>query len=279
MKNVFDYARDKIHKEYRNRNDYNDENIRYLEEYKINDISKYEKLSYKSLKNAVSFRIKAFCTAMTDEEKSLLTGVTMVCVFLILLFLHGIKDTPMNILILNNLECVYYGFIFMFIRFLYRLIRNNMIRSGIFYAIWIFSFILSIPYIPTLFGYETTQIGDLYEAREYTANYYVIMSREPETAKDRKIYTRPAEITRQIDYKYTTAMRTDSYTQQEYGGDDIYGFAYHIKCMYFLNGTRLDFSTDDNNSVIYLNKETKVTSTSGKDYYITLTGKKCDEVL
>ena len=142
-------------------------------------------------------------------------------------------------------------------------------------------FVLSIPRIPVLFGHQTTQIGDFYEAKEYTEKYYVIMSREPENVHNRKQYTLPATIERRKDYSYTTEVSEDYYFQ-EHGGDDVYVLNYHITHLYFPNGGYLVFDYDEaledsELTDIELNKETEVIDYHGDYYYITLTNKKVSE--
>ena len=131
-----------------------------------------------------------------------------------------------------------------------------------------FVFLTSIPHVPFLFGYGTTQIGDYYEKSAYTETYTVIMSREPENITTRKAYTLPAEIERRKDYLYTT---------EDY--DEVYDLAYHINYLYFPNGGYLSFSYDEayenpEYCLLEPNKERRVTDYHGDEYYITLTTEK-----
>ena len=141
-----------------------------------------------------------------------------------------------------------------------------------------FFFILSIPYVPRLFGYETTRIGDFYEAEEYTERYYVLMSREPENNPARKVYHLPAKIERRYDYVGTSDIVEDMYGQK-YGGEDIYYSNYHILYLYFPKGGCINFDydyayEDDEITKLIPNKETECEDSKGKTYYITLTKEK-----
>ena len=151
-------------------------------------------------------------------------------------------------------------------------------HSKTFYLSWIICFLLCLPYIPILFGYETTQIGDFYEATEYTEKYYVIMSTKPESVSNRKKYTLPAEIERRYDLIGTTDLYEDYYSQS-YGGEDIYELNYHINHLYFPNGGYLSFDYDYayeeiSCSKLQINQETKVTDNHDNYYYIKLTKEK-----
>ena len=125
---------------------------------------------------------------------------------------------------------------------------------------WCLFLLLSVPYIPILFKCETTQIGDFYEAEDYTEYYYVLMSREPENKIGRKVYTLPAEIERRYD-------------------ENEERHCYHINYLYFPNGGYLSFDYDfayeePNCSTVQKDKETEVTDYHGDVYYITLTTEK-----
>ena len=126
--------------------------------------------------------------------------------------------------------------------------------------------------MPVLFGYETTQIGDFYEAEEYTEKYYVIMSRQPKEQENRKEYTLPADIERSLDYSYTTNV-TEDYYSQEHGGEDIYASGYHIKKLYFPNGGYLVFD-EPIDSTLCVEQEAEVLDYHDDIYYITLTKNK-----
>ena len=146
-------------------------------------------------------------------------------------------------------------------------------KSRAFYYVWLAFFVLSLPYIPKLFGYSTTQIGHLYEAKEYTEKYYVIFSREPEKVSSRKEYKLPAEIERRYDYVYT-----------DENGNDYESLGYHINYLYFPNGGFLSFDYDyayeePSCSKLQVKQERKVTDYHGDEYYISLTKEKVDFIV
>ena len=157
----------------------------------------------------------------------------------------------------------------MLVCFLVTAIKDRkFFKSRAFYTSWIVAFIFCIPHLPRLWEYSTTQIGDFYEANTYIETYYIYMSREPETVKNRKVYTLPAEIERREDLKGTTD-----------DGHDIIILNYHINHLYFPNGDYLSFDYDGayeniENTKIKLNKEKIISDYHGNDYYITLTSKK-----
>ena len=119
-------------------------------------------------------------------------------------------------------------------------IKPNLVALCIVFAI-------SSPYIPKLLGYGTTQIGDYYEKDEYTENYVVFMSREPQKNENRKVYTLTAKI------------------------NSIYG-CYYIQKLYFNNEGYLNF--DEVDSILEPNEEYSVEDNKGDTYYITLTKQK-----
>lgn len=280
MHNIFDYAREKIKKEYHSRHDYSYQRTKQNESMDIWYINEYEKESKKNLRSALFCRVKVLWYILTEDEKATASIGLGVIAFIAIVFLYGIKHTPLNILILNSSESFFSFFLIMCAIFIYRLIRRKNVKNNMFYIIGGLFILLSLPHIPVLCGYETTQIGDFYEAREYTEKYYVVMSREPESVQNRKKYTLPAEIERRTDYLYTTEVYEDYYFQ-EHGGNDIYRLAYHINYLYFPNGGYLTFVYDEvyenpEYSTVLLNQETKVTDYYDNDYYITLTSEKVE---
>lgn len=155
-------------------------------------------------------------------------------------------------------------FIVLCVVWLYRLMCKDFIKRKVFYIVWVTVLLLSIPHIPQLFGYKTTQIGDFYEAREYTEEYYVVFSREPQSNTNRKQYMLPAQIERRYTYEGTTD-----------DGNEIYDLNYHINYLYFSNGGYLSFDYDDSDdSNVVLGKEMMVMDYHGDFYYVTLTDEK-----
>ena len=267
---IFDYARNKIHKEYSSREDYSSSDAKAIEEYIMWDIDYYEEQAKKNLKSAITYRIKALWKAQTEDEKSLIGAFIAVMALFLLLFLLRISDTPLNITILKIAEGSFFCFAVLSVLWLYRLIRNKRERRRCFYVAWAFYLMLSLPHIPVMFGYETTQIGDFYEAREYTEEYYVIFSRKPQGDTSRKQYMLPALIERRLDYIDTTE-----------DGQDICDLIYHINYLYFSNGGYLSFDYDGayddaERSAVILGQETKVEDYHGNIYYITLTDEKVE---
>ena len=176
----------------------------------------------------------------------------------------------------------FYVFCVCAIWYIYNLIKTKTFYKGRNFLITLsISFLLAIPHIPVLCGYETTNIGDFYEAREYTAKYYVIMSREPDINVDRKAYTLPAEIERRLDEGVETFHSTTYYLDGETYEQGVDALNYHINYLYFPNGGYLTFNYDEayenpEYSILLLDKETKVTDYHGDEYYITLTKKKAE---
>lgn len=272
MNTVFNYARNKIKKEYHPKQDSS------LDSVLLSKIDLLEKLSKENLKSAITCRLEAIWSVQTDNEKIFIGSCIAVILFICFSFLRGMKNIPLNILVLNSAENFFFCFVILSIIFLYDLIHKHLIKRKIFYFALALFFIFSTPHIPILCKYETTQIGDFYEAREYTAKYYVIMSKEPETNPNRKVYTLPAEIERRLDYEGSTEAYEDYYFQ-EHGETDIYVLNYHINYLYFSNGGYLNFDYDnayDNPDLTKVIPDKEISCIDYKDdtYYITLTTKK-----
>ncbi len=223
-----------------------------------------------SIKDAFTCRFQAFWAAQTDNEKVFIGCSIAAVAFILVVFLYGIGDTPLNLLILNAADSIFLYATVLLAVFLYRLIRKRIIKSKIFYVVWALFFALAAPHIPVLFGYETAQIGDFYEAREYTEKYYVIMSRKPESETTRTVYKLPAEIQRRFSYE-----GSDDY------GNEFLSLNYHINYLYFPNGGYLCFDYDyayENSGVTIVvpNQETECIDYKDEIYYITLTTERAD---
>lgn len=232
----------------------------------------------KTHENKLICQLKVFWSVLSSNEQFLLMSVGAVFILVAVIFLYGINEIQLNFLILNSIETFFTYFSVLSIYFIYRLLRKKIIKNKLFYLVWGIFFLLSISYIPVLFNYESTQIGNLYEANEYKEKYYVIMSREPEQNLNRKVYTLPAEIERRKDYLYTTEIKEDYYGQS-YGGNEVYMFNYHINYLYFPNGGYLYFDYDKayeepELTLLKVGKETKVEDYKENQYYITLTKNK-----
>ena len=120
--------------------------------------------------------------------------------------------------------------------------------------------IIGCLYIPIAFNIGNTQIGHIYEKDEYTENYMVVMSTQPENASKRTQYILPATIYRNedfVDWDGNTELR------------------YHIYRLFFSNGGYLEFN--EINNTIYPGKEVKIMDTNNNYYYITLTRNKYKE--
>ena len=213
-------------------------------------------------------KIRGFWDDRSVDEQVFIVACLSVIVLIVYIFLHGVGDVPLNLLILDLSENFFVCFIGLCIIFFDRLIFKRVIKGKVFYVAWLLFFVLSIPHIPVLYGYETTQIGDFYEAREYKEKYFVVMSRKPEDIEDRKQYTLPAEIERRLTYEGS-----------DDNGNDFYSLNYHINYLYFPNGGYLSFDYDyayeeAGRTSVKVNKETEVVDYHGDEYYITLTKEK-----
>ncbi len=271
--NVYDYARNRIKKQFGSKPDYSDEDTKALERLRLRDIDYYENESKESLRNAVTCLFRAYWYVQNDDEKIGIGFGIAALVFNLLLFLYSYGSTkaPINELILTSCSLFFGCFALLSIYFLYRLIRRNVVRHGMFYIFWSLYLLLSIPYIPVVCGYKTTDIGSFYEASEYKEKYNVIMSKEPDTVSGRTEYTLPALIERHPEYSYTTDEYEDYYGQS-HGGHDVYTPTYCISRLYFKNGGHLTFDLSFPERITVIpNLETQVTDTKGNTYYITLT--------
>jgi hypothetical protein len=264
---IFDYARNKIHKEYSSRWDYSYDDVKRLENRNLDYIDWYEEESTQGIKNAIACRIKTFWKAQTGNEQLFIGATISVICLALLAGLLWSDDTLVNIIILKISQILFGYFIVLCGVWLYRIFRRDFIKRKVFYLVWIAVLLLSIPHVPQLFGYKTTQIGDFYEALKYTEEYYVIYSKEPQSNPNRKQYVLPARIERRLDYTDTTE-----------NGYDKHDLNYHINYLYFSNGGYLSFdydiAYDTNRSLVILGQETEVEDYHGDTYYITLTDEK-----
>ena len=83
----------------------------------------------------------------TDEEQLFIIAVFTAILFVFIIFLHGIGNLPLNILLLDAAENFFIYFICLSTIFLYRVIRKKLIRKKIFYITWLLFFALSLPHI------------------------------------------------------------------------------------------------------------------------------------
>ncbi len=196
--------------------------------------------------------IKQKWHTLADDDKMYVITAFFPAAFCLILLWFGIESNTVDNLLMNFSEVFLICFTILCVYFIYRLIRRNKIKTKVFYIVFVVYFILSVPYIPKLLGYKTMQIGDFYEAEEYKAKYYVIMSRDPDGSAIRKEYKLPAEIERRTDYLY------------------------HINYIFFSNGGYLNFTDrDDEDTVLSPDKETRCIDNKNEYYYITLTKEKC----
>ena len=136
--------------------------------------------------------------------------------------------------------------------------------------------ILSVPHLPSVFSYEVEQIGHFYEPAEHKGNYVVYMSKEPQSKRNRQVYTLPAEIERIEDYDGSITHRNNLTGEEtDY---EITSLNYHINYLWFRNGGYLYFMESDN-SVVIPDKEVKLKDSHDDTYYITLTKEKYDQPL
>lgn len=276
MGNMFSYARNRIRKKYESRCDYSSEEIKSIHKMQeLSDIDRYEEKAKTNFVAQITCRIKTFWYVQTDNEKFFIGSGIAVTLFNLFVFFYNLAELPLNYAILNASNSFFFCVKVLALVFLCELFQKHVIKNKLFYGVWIFFLLLSIPHIPVLFGYETTQIGDFYEAKEYTEKYYVIMSRQPKEKENRKAYKLPAEIERVFDYSYTTDVDEDYYSQ-EHGGQDVYVLNYHINHLYFSNGGYLSFD-EPSYSMLQVEKESEVMDYHGDTYYITLTKEKSSE--
>ena len=205
----------------------------------------------------------------TVEEQLFMVAIFSAVLLVLVIFLRGIGDWPINKLLLEAAENFFVYFIILCITFLYRLMQKRIIRKKIFYVTWVVFFILSLPYIPSLCGYGTTQIGEFYESNEYREQYFVYIRNN---SKQAKAYRCKADIYRGI-YGYP------SYTDEGEETFIVQSKGYFLEKVYWDNGGYLTFIDDDwiettSSARIYPGKETLVTDCHDNDYYVTLTTEK-----
>ena len=206
--------------------------------------------------------IKEKYESLTDNERTFVNVCFGVFAFEFIYWLLYSRNDPLNTNILFCSEMLFDCFVIMAVYAVYRLIRKRVIKSKVFYGFVCLFFLLSIPYIPKFCGYKTTQIGDFYEARQYTEKYYVLMSTKPKSNSKRKVYRLPATIERSIDDIGTTEEgRPESETR------------YHLKYLYLSNGGKLTFEYNED-AILIPDEEVKVYDKNGTEYYITLTKEK-----
>ena len=99
MSSIFNYARNKIEKEY-SANHYFF-NAKEIKQYKLDYITFCEIKSKGSVKKAIAYRCKAFWSVQDSDEKVGIFCGFAVFAFMLLVSLYGIKYTPSNLLITN----------------------------------------------------------------------------------------------------------------------------------------------------------------------------------
>lgn len=209
---------------------------------------------------------------LSDESK---LNIFIGCIYLLFvccIFFINRNKFPQHYFTHLLCKCFFYTFIALAIGVILYVLKNRKTpKSKKFYLLWIISFLFSLPHIPFLFDYETTNIGGFYEGSQYKEKYIVLMSREPQSVVNRKIYTLPAEIERRSDHSGVIEVGNGEYEELE-------ALNYHINYLYFPNGGYLSFDYDEayespEYCVVILNKERKVTDYKGNEYYVTLTDK------
>ena len=261
--------------------------IDICEKHDLWNIDYLEKCSVRSLKESIKNRIECIWKYFLTEEGRIAWGIGLFLLGLNLFFaLCIIGKYPFveqwYFFIHTITETAFYTTVCLAASFLWSVIKREIKqKSTAFYISWLLAFLLCIPHIPVLCNYETTDIGSYYEATEYTAKYYVIMSREPETNPNRKAYTLPAEIERRLDEGAETFHSSTYYLDGETYEQDVSTPSYHINYLYFPNGGYLTFTYDEayeepDRTDLLLNEETMVADYHGDEYYITLTNKKAE---
>ena len=246
---IFDRARHYIEKKYElNKQNLSPESIRIRKMCDLDEIDFDESYAKKSFLDNISIRIKLFWMILSEPTKiAIVYGVSIFTLVFIFCFFCG-RLAP--VLFFRELSSVaFLTLVIMCVCFIVSAIKNREIfKSKAFYISLLLTLIISIPYIMILSGYGTEEIGDFFEKDNYTAKYYVEMSRKPEEETVRKVYTLPAEI-----------MRIE--------GD------YFINQLFFKNGGYLFFGTDSNlsDSPLTLNEEICIDDYHGDTYYIKLT--------
>lgn len=144
MGNIFSYARDKIKKKYESRYDYSCKDVKILEENELSWIDFYEETAKENLKEAIVCRISAFWYVQTDEKKLFIGCGVAVILLILYIFLYGIGDVPLNVLVLNASKEFFLCVKVLGIVFLYRLLRKRVIKSKLFYGVLILFLLLSI---------------------------------------------------------------------------------------------------------------------------------------
>jgi hypothetical protein len=188
------------------------------------------------------------------EKTTFILSLYLTIVFAIPL-LFVLPYMPFSEWVLSISKMCFFVYVVLAVLFVISSLKKKSINKVLCFFMTLYM-LLSTPYTPVLFGYKTTQIGDFYEAKSYTEKYYVIMSREPEHKSNRKAYTLPALIERDLEH----ATEYDEY---------------HINYLYFPNGGYLTFDTcEPEHNGIYPNEEVSVYDYHGDEYYITLTKQK-----
>ena len=130
--------------------------------------------------------------------------------------------------------------------FLYNLVTSNLSeKPKHYYVVWAICIILSLPYGIGKLGYNSTNIGSVFEISDYTENYVTYISFESPGNSERKVYIQPAVIHREGRMPY-----------------------YSIEKIQMRDGSCLFF---DSEYSFFPNIEKCVTAFGGTDCYVTLT--------
>ena len=247
--NIFDRARQHIEKEYElNEKQLSPGSVRIRKSRELEEIDLHERCAERSFFNKIIILPRLYWMVSSESTKAAIEfGIG---IFTLVFILCYFTDRLTPVLFFRDLSSVaFLTLVIMCVCFIVSAIKNRKVfKSKAFYISLVLTIIISIPYMVILSGYGTEEIGDFFEKDNYTAKYYVEMSRKPEEETVRKVYTLPAEIMR-IDGKY------------------------YINQLFFNNGGYLFFGTDSNldNSPLTLYEEICIDDYHDDTYFITLT--------
>ncbi len=220
-------------------------------------------------------KIKKVINKLSPDGKSVFYTIFGILCFNLVLLIFGVKLNTFKENLFFHIrlimEICFFTALLVLTVFISR-IRAKKKLGKVFAIWWCVAILIGSFHVPRLLNIGNTQIGSFYELPEYKENYMVIMSRKPNTEKNRKQYTLPAEIEKLP--MYAGQKVSINVYSGERETTEMYSSGYCINYLYFNNGGHLYFEGDDYQNALILNEEVKIEDYRGDTYYITLTDKK-----
>ncbi len=125
MNSLFDYARNKIKKEYSARYDYTFKDVKDEEMYKLSYIDYCEEKSKYGIKNSIYYRFKAFWEVQVEDDKLFMVTGLIMAIFAFGVLLYSARFLPFNVWLLSVFKLFFLYFVVLCAILLCRLIHKK----------------------------------------------------------------------------------------------------------------------------------------------------------